>query len=399
MAEINNKDNALAPASAPRRWVWLVLLAAVLGAGYWFFWRPASAPPDSAPAAAGFRGMAPVAVPVRTVAAAQEPIERVFDAVGTVTAFDTVTVRSRVDGQLQAVYFTDGAAVQAGDVLALVDPRPFQVRLDQANGQLAQTQAQLNNARQDLARFQTLFRQSSIARQQVDSQLALVAQLQAQVQADQAAVDEAALQLSFTRIQAPIDGRLGLGKVDAGNMIASGDTEGLVVITRTRPISVRFSLPQSQLQAVLAQRKADASLRVELYGRDDEQRLASGVLVAIDNQIDVATGTVALQADFPNEDESLFPNQFVNVRLFVDHRESVVIPLVAVQHGSVGAFVYVLNSDSTVSLRKVVTGWVQDERVAIVSGLEPGDRVVVEGADRLRDGAKARDVNAAPGKG
>ncbi|MGE4369046.1 MAG: MdtA/MuxA family multidrug efflux RND transporter periplasmic adaptor subunit [Burkholderiaceae bacterium] len=399
MAEINNKDNALAPLPPRRRWVWLVLLAAVLGAGYWFFWRPASAPPDSVPAAAGFRGMAPAPVPVRTVAAAQEPIERVFDAVGTVTAFETVTVRSRVDGQLQAVYFTDGAAVQAGDVLALVDPRPFQVRLDQANGQLAQTQAQLNNARQDLARFQTLFRQSSIARQQVDSQLALVAQLQAQVQADQAAVDEAALQLSFTRIQAPIDGRLGLGKVDAGNMIASGDTEGLVVITRTRPISVRFSLPQSQLQAVLAQRKADASLRVELYGRDDRQRLASGVLVAIDNQIDVATGTVALQADFPNEDESLFPNQFVNVRLFVDRRDSVVIPQVAVQHGSVGAFVYVLNSDSTVSLRKVVTGWVQDERVAIVSGLEPGDRVVVEGADRLRDGAKARDVNAAPGKG
>ena len=341
-------------------------------------------------------GMMAMQVPVRLAQAQVEPIHQVFDAVGTVTARQTVSVRSRVDGLLEAVYFEDGQTVQAGDTLALVDPRPFQVRLDQARGQLLQVQAQLENARQDLKRFQTLFRQNSIARQQLDTQLALVAQLEGQVVAGQATVDEAALELEFTKITAPISGRLGIGQLDAGNMIRSSDAEGLVVITRTQPIDVMFSLPQSQLQAVRDPWREGQVLKVDLYGRDNAQWLAAGTLLAVDNQIDVATGTVRVKAAVANEDEQLFPNQFVNVRLQVAQREQLVVPVNAVQYGSVGAFVYRVGDDDTVSIQTVEPGWVEGQRVAILKGLQAGDRVVVEGTDRLREGAKVRVVQDTP---
>ena len=381
--------------SGKRGYLWWLVLAALLAGGYWYFSRGSEPAPQGRPGGP-MAGMMAMQVPVRLAQAQVEPIHQVFDAVGTVTARQTVSVRSRVDGLLEAVYFEDGQAVQAGDTLALIDPRPFQVRLDQARGQLQQVQAQLDNARQDLKRFQTLFRQNSIARQQLDTQLALVAQLDGQVVAGQAAVDEAALELEFTKITAPISGRLGIGQLDAGNMIRSSDAEGLVVITRTRPIDVMFSLPQSQLQAVRDPWRDGQVLKVDLYGRDNAQWLASGTLLAVDNQIDVATGTVRVKAAVENEDEQLFPNQFVNVRLQVAQREQLVVPVNAVQYGSVGAFVYRVGDDDTVSIQTVETGWVEGRRIAILKGLQAGDRVVVEGTDRLREGAKVRVVQDTP---
>lgn len=378
-----------------RGYLWWLVLAALLAGGYWYFSRGADTPPQGRPGGP-MAGMMAMPVPVRLAQAQVEPIQQVFDAVGTVTARQTVSVRSRVDGLLEAVYFDDGQAVQAGAVLAQIDPRPFQVRLDQARGQLLQVQAQLENARQDLKRFQTLFRQNSIARQQLDTQLALVAQLEGQVVAGQATVDEAALELEFTKITAPISGRLGIGQLDAGNMIRSSDAEGLVVITRTQPIDVMFSLPQSQLQAVRDPWRDGQVLKVDLYGRDNAQWLASGTLQAVDNQIDVATGTVRVKAAVENEDEQLFPNQFVNVRLQVAQREQLVVPVNAVQYGSVGAFVYHVGDDDTVSIQTVETGWVEGRRIAVLKGLQAGDRVVVEGTDRLREGAKVRVVQDTP---
>lgn len=381
--------------SGRRGYLWWLVLAALLAGGYWYFFRGPEPAPQGRPGGP-MAGMMAAQVPVRLAQAQVEPIHQVFDAVGTVTARQTVSVRSRVDGLLEAVYFDDGQTVQAGDVLAQIDPRPFQVRLDQARGQLLQVQAQLENARQDLKRFQTLFRQNSIARQQLDTQLALVAQLEGQVVAGQAAVDEAALELEFTKITAPISGRLGIGQLDAGNMIRSSDAEGLVVITRTQPIDVMFSLPQSQLQAVRDPWRDGQVLKVDLYGRDNAQWLASGALQAVDNQIDVATGTVRVKAAVENEDEQLFPNQFVNVRLQVAQREQLVVPVNAVQYGSVGAFVYRVGDDDTVSIQTVETGWVEGQRIAVLKGLQAGDRVVVEGTDRLREGAKVRVVQDTP---
>src|SRR5690606_37728275 len=272
-----------------------------------------------------------------------------------------------------------------------------QASLDRAQGQLAQNQAQLKNARQDLARYQTLFKQNSLARQQLDSQLALVQQMEGQVQAAQADVDDARLQLGYTEITAPIDGRLGLRKRDVGNMVRASDAEGLVVITQTQPIAVLFSLPQVNLPDVLPRLRSDTPLKVQLYDRSDRLLLATGTLMAIDNQIDVATGTVALKAQVANENELLFPNQFVNVRITVDSVQTPAVPSAAVQQGSIGSFVYKLNDDQTVSLQVIQTGWVDGQFTQVTKGLQPGDHVVVEGVDRLREGAKVNVVTGPAG--
>jgi multidrug efflux system membrane fusion protein len=334
--------------------------------------------------------------PVKVVTVKKAPLDFTLKAIGTVTAFNTVTVRSRVDGDLQDLAFTDGQKVEEGDLLAQIDPRSFQVQLDQALGQQKQNEAQLQNAQRDLQRYQILFKQNSIARQQVDAQAALVQQFLGSRKSDQAAVDNAKLQLSFTRIVAPISGRLGLRKLDRGNMINASSTDGLVVITQTQPISVLFTLPQAQLPDVLAQVRAGKKLAVELYGRDDVTHIATGELMSIDNQIDVATGTLKLKARFANEDESLFPNQFVNVRLRVDTAEAVVVPTLAVQQGSVGAFVYQVDDDNKVHVQPIVAGRVDGRRMAVESGITEGQRVVTEGLDRLREGAKV-DVMSTDG--
>lgn len=385
------------------RWLWLLIVLLAVAGGYWYFSQssaPATGQPSAQGRSAGGRGMMAgmggAAVPVRLATVEAGPIDHTLKAIGTVTAFNTVTVRSRVDGELQKIAFTDGQKVQEGDVLAQIDPRSYQVQLDQALGQQKQNEAQLQNAQRDLQRYQLLFKQNSIAKQQVDAQAALVQQYLGSRKSDQAAVDSAALQLSFTKIIAPLTGRLGLRKLDQGNMINASNTDGLVVITQTQPISVLFTLPQAQLPDVLKQVRAGKTLAVDLYDRDDLNKIASGELMSLDNQIDVATGTVKLKARFANEDESLFPNQFVNVRLRVATAQSLLLPTMAVQQGSIGAFVYLVGDDNKVHVQPVVLGQVDEKRVAVISGLTEGQKVVVEGVDRLREGALIQDVSAAP---
>lgn len=368
-----------------RIWVWVVVLVALAAGAYWYFGAGKS--PGSAKSL-GRGGAGAMAVPVRAAPVESGRINFVLKAIGTVTAFNTVTVRSRVDGELQKILFTDGQKVQEGDLLAQIDPRTYQVQLEQALGQQSQNQAQLANARRDLQRYQQLYKQNSIAKQQVDTQAALVQQYLGSQQSDQAAVDSAKLQLSFTKITAPITGRLGLRKVDQGNLIAASSVDGLVVITQTQPISVLFTLPQVQVPDVLAQLRAGKTLGVDLFDRDDLRKIAAGELMSIDNQIDVATGTLMFKARFANDDEGLFPNQFVNVRLNVSSEDqAVVIPTIAVQQGSIGPFVYVIDENNKVHIQRIVTGTIEGARLAVKSGLSAGQRVVTEGIDRLREGA------------
>lgn len=373
------------------RYGWLVGVVVVAALGYWYWGGQKQAVPDAGRPGNPF--MAAGAVPVRVGQVQDDQIDIVYRAIGTVTAYNTVLVRSRVDGLLQEVLFKEGQKVKQGDVLARIDPRPFQVQLDQALGQQRQNQAQLENAQRDLQRYQLLYKQNSIAKQQVDAQAALVQQFLGSQKSDQAAVDNARLQLSFTQVVAPIDGRLGLRQVDQGNLIASSSTEGLVVLTQTQPISVAFTLPQAQVPDVLEQLRLGRTLDVEVYDGAGARKLASGRLASVDNQIDVATGTLRLKARVDNEPEILFPNQFVNVRLKVRaDLPAIVAPSAALQQGSQGAFVYVLNDDDTVSIRRVTPGVMNDDRVAIESGLEAGARVVIEGVDRLREGARVKVI-------
>ncbi|HEY9461034.1 MAG TPA: MdtA/MuxA family multidrug efflux RND transporter periplasmic adaptor subunit [Paralcaligenes sp.] len=374
----------------PRRgriWTSVLIIVVLLAAGYWLIGRKDSVK-QRATNSARASAMASAAVPVKIATVVNGRINVTLKTIGTVTAFNTVTVQSRVAGPLRKVAFIDGQKVRQGDLLAQIDPDTYQVQLEQALGTQKQNQAQLQNARRDLQRYQLLFKQNSIAKQQVDAQAALVQQLQGTEKSDQAAVDSAKLQLDFTRITAPISGRLGLRMVDQGNLISTTSTSGLVVITQTQPISVIFTLPQAQLPEVLAQRAAGTRLAVDLYDRDDRNKIASGELMAIDNQIDVATGTVKLKARFANEDESLFPNQFVNVHLHVSSNDAALLaPTMAVQQGSIGPFVYLVNPDDKVHVQPVTTGTVDGQNVAIKSGLSAGQRVVTEGLDRLREGA------------
>lgn len=369
----------------------LLLALLLIAGGYWLATRQ---PDEPVRRGSPFgRGMtAGMPVPVKVATAETGPLHYVIKAIGTVTAFNTVTVRSQVDGELTHIAFEEGAAVSQGEVLAQIDPRDYQVQLDQALGQKAQNEALLLNAQRDLQRYQQLFRQNSIARQQVDTQAAQVSQLQGAIKSDQAAIDDARLKLGYTQITAPISGRAGLRKVDAGNIINASNADGLVVITQTQPIAVMFSLPQVQLPDVLKKLRSGQVLVVDVYDRDDATRLASGKLMAVDNQIDVATGTVRLKARFANEDELLFPNQFVNVRVRVETTEALQVPAMAVQQGTIGAFVYRVDEDDRVHIQTVKTGRVDDGQIGIVSGLAPGQRVVIEGVDRLREGAEVEVV-------
>ncbi|OZI27423.1 multidrug transporter subunit MdtA [Bordetella genomosp. 7] len=379
----------------PRRRRLLVATLSLLALAVvaWLALKPGDQPAQRQGRGFGGGGAMDMPVPVRVAAAGTQNIDIELRALGTVTAYNTVTVRSRVDGELIDVAFNEGQRVKAGDLLAQIDPRPYEVALAQARGQQQQNQAQLANARRDLQRYQTLFKQDSIARQQLDTQAALVRQYEGTQISDQAAVDDAKLRLEYTRITAPIDGRLGLRKVDVGNLVSTGDTEGLVVITQTQPISVLFSLPETQLPEVLEQVRAGRTLAVRAYDRNDTELVATGQLETLDNQIDVATGTVRLKARFDNADERLFPNQFVNVRLLVQTRDdATVIPTAAVQQGNAGPFVFLLRPDNTVEVRQVQLGAINGDRVAVNAGLAPGDRVVVEGTDRLRTGAKVSVV-------
>jgi len=340
------------------------------------------------PAAAPARppaGLAAVPVAVAPVERTDVPVR--LSALGSVAPFNTVTVRPRVDGQLMRVFFREGQFVNRGDLLAEIDPRPFEVQLEQAQGQLARDQAQLANARVDLARYQTLLNQDSIAQQNVDAQRSTVGQLEAALEVDQAAIDSARLNLTYSRITAPISGRVGLRLVDVGNVVSASSTTGLVVITQIEPIAVVFTLPEDALRTVLPRIRAGASLPVDAFDRSGATRLATGSVLTLDNQIDQSTGTVRVKAVFDNRDRALFPAQFVNVALLADtQRARLVVPTTAVQQGPQGPFVYIAHDGKAV-VRPVTVGIIQNERAAIASGLAAGDLVVTDGIDRLRNGS------------
>ena len=385
----------------------LLLLLALAAAGswyYWYEWRPAQlaqANPASssasgripgtapaAPAGSGARPAGPAPTPVVAAAARSSDLPILLDALGTVVPTQTVAVKTRVAGLLERVLFKEGDLVKEGQLLAEIDPSQLKVQLAQAEGQLARDRALLENARVDLQRYEALFKQDSIARQQVDTQRALVRQYDGLIRVDQSQVENARLQLGYARVTAPISGRAGLRQVDAGNMVTGAEPNGLVVITQVEPISVMFAIPQDDLPNVLRRIRTGDTLPVMAFDRTQQNQLATGRLVSIDNLIDPATGTIKLKAEFPNTDGQLFPNQFVNARLELDTlRNAVTVPSSAIQRGSQGLFVYVVKANRKVELRPVTLGPVDGQRLAIASGITPGELVVIDGVDRLRDGA------------
>ena len=383
-----------------RYWIWLLAACLVTAGGAYLAYRYYAGDAQSQSAAGKKKGDPASRVsPIVAEAARTGDINIYLNGLGTVTPLRTVTVRSRVEGELLKVLFTEGQIVKAGDVLAEIDPRPFQVQLTQAEGQMARDKALLENARIDLERYKTLLKQDSIAEQQVAGQESLVRQYEGVVKVDQSQIDNARLQLAYARIAAPVSGRIGLRAVDPGNIVRSGDASGLAVITQLQPITVIFTTPQDNLPAVLKRLKSGEKIPVEAYDRDQKTRLAAGTLITVDNQIDTTTGTVRLKAQFANEDGNLFPNQFVNVRMLVDTlREVTTIPGAAIQRGAQGIFVYVVNSNLTAALRTVKLGPTEGASTAVERGLKPGELVVVDGADRLREGAKVELANREAGK-
>ncbi|MBR8216208.1 MdtA/MuxA family multidrug efflux RND transporter periplasmic adaptor subunit [Burkholderia vietnamiensis] len=399
-----SKDPAPTAARRPRRTLAIGTLAVVIVGGllWWHPWRrtPADAPGAAGPASGamaggGHRGrggpaaMANVPQPVSVATATQGEMPIVLSALGTVTPLANVTVKSQLSGYLQSVAFQEGQIVKKGDLLAQIDPRPYQVSLENAEGTHARDAALLATARLDLKRYQTLLSQDSIASQTVDTQASLVKQYEGTVKTDQAAIDSAKLNLTYARITAPVAGRVGLRQVDAGNYVTPGDTNGIVVITQLQPISVIFTTSEDNLPAILEQVNAGRTLSVTAYNRNNTVPLETGSLETLDNQIDTSTGTVKLRATFANAAGRLFPNQFVNTRLLIDViRNATIVPTSAVLTGSIGQFVYVVKPDNTVTVRKVKTGPVDGERTSIVSGVALGERVVTDGSDRLREGSK-----------
>jgi membrane fusion protein, multidrug efflux system len=404
--------------SRARRWhrIWLlalVLLLAAAGAYWYFYIRPAPADESAQrPAgdgaqrpgksgAGGGQNAANRSTPVVAAAVKKGDVSVYMAGLGSVTPIATVTVRTRIDGQLMKVLFREGQMVRSGDLLAEIDPRTYRAQLDQAEGQMAKDQALLKNARIDAERYRVLFEQDSVAKQQLDTQESLVRQYEGTIKVDQAAIDTAKLQLIYCRITAPVSGRLGLRQVDPGNIVHASDANGLVVITQLQPIGVVFTTPEDALPAVMKKLRAGEKLPVDAYDRADKVKLGSGLLLTVDNQIDPATGTVKLKAQFDNEENNLFPNQFANVRMLVDvKRDATVVPGAAIQRGTPGTFVYVVKPDNTVTVRVVKLGPVQGDNVSIDAGLAPGEQVVVDGADKLREGAKVEPVvkGATPGK-
>jgi len=375
-----------------RRWLVGLLILLLVVALVWWLWPVTT--PDQQPASQGGRGGRPGfgtssdPVPVRVEPIKVGDFPLYFKALGTVTATNTVNVRSRVAGELVKVHFKEGQLVKAGDLLAEIDPRQYRIALQQAEGTLAQNQAQLKNAQVDVARYKGLYAEDSIAKQTLDTAEALVGQYQGTVKTNQAAVNDARLNLEFTQIRAPISGRLGLRQLDLGNLVAANDTTALVVITQTEPINVAFTLPETELPSVLERYRSGTSLPVEAWDRGDTRLQATGVLGSLDNQIDTTTGTLKFKARFENKDQVLFPNQFVNVRLLADTLKQVVLaPAAAIQFGTDGTFAYVVNSENTVNVRKLKVGASDGEHSVILEGLAAGDRIVLEGTDRLREGA------------
>ena len=382
-------------------WIW-VLVFGLIGYGCYRLYTFENARKTEMASKRG-GAMRPRTIPVSAAVAHTGNIPVYLQGLGTVTAFNTVTVKTRVDGQLVNVAFHEGQFVNKGALLAEIDPRPYQVALDQANGALAQVkgtlekdQAALRDAQANYLRYQELFKSQIIAKQQLDTQLATADQARGTIVADQAniagaqaSIDSAKLNLTYTKILAPLSGRIGLRLVDVGNMVHAADATGLAVITQLQPIAVLFSIPEEELPPVLAKLRANAKLPTEAYDRNQAKKLADGTLLTVDNQIDATTGTSRLKAVFPNTDYALFPNQFVNVRLSLDTRRDVtIIPSVAIQRGPTGTFVYLIQEDSTVTVRAVKLGLANGNDISIADRLQPGDKVVTDGAEKLTDGMR-----------
>src|SRR5467141_3945457 len=369
-----------------RWWFWVLVLAAiVVGGWYYRNSRSAGSSADAAAPGAPSKGKGgfsagSIVVPVVVATAQRGDLPVYFNGLGTVTAFNTVTVRSRVDGQLTSIAFKEGQFVHEGDLLAQIDPRPFQVQLAQALGQLAKDQAQRRDAEVNLERFKLLFKEGVIPQQQLDTQAALVGQFDGAIASDQSQIDNAKLQLTYSRITAPISGRIGLRLVDAGNIVHASDTNGLLVITQLQPISIIFSLPQDQLPAVNAKLRSGVQLVIDAYDRDDTAKIASGKLQTIDNQIDPTTGTYKLKSIFANVDNALFPNQFVNVHLLVDTKHNLtIVPTAAIQRGPQGTYVYAAGPDNTAKIRIVTIAQITGNSIGLSAGVNPGDMVVIDG--------------------
>ena len=366
--------------------LWL-LLASIIGAVALYLPQPQTKNST--------RPLPSTSIPVRVAPVEKGDMPITLSQLGAVIPLAMVTVKTQISGYLMQVAFHEGQMVNKGDFLALIDPRPYQVALGQAEAQLAKDHALLKNARLDLQRYNTLVEQNSIAKQTRDTEVSLVAQYEATVQADQAQIDAQKLNLTYCRIVSPVTGRVGLRQVDPGNYVQTSDTNGIVVVTQLQPISVIFTLPEDNLPGVMKRVRTGALLSVTAYDRTGATELGRGKLDTVDNQIDTTTGTVKLRAIFDNEQEDLFPNQFVNIKLLVDTlHDTEIVPNSAIQRGAPGTFVYVVKPDHTVTVQKVKLGPTDGQRIAILSGLQSGESVVVEGADRLRDGAKVTPTSA-----
>jgi membrane fusion protein, multidrug efflux system len=378
--------------TAVRWWAWVAGALVLAMIGYWLLVRNSAARSASQASSA----MGRQAVPVTVAPAIQGEFSRYITALGSVTPFYTVTVKTRVDGQLDSINFKEGQMVREGELLAQVDPRPFQAALEQAQGQLAKDKASLAYARVTLDRDQVLFKDNVISKDALDSQTSTLGQYDGAIQTDQANIDTARLNLIYSHITSPLSGRIGLRLVDPGNIIHAADTNGIAVITQLQPIAVLFNIPEDDLPKVLSTLKNGRPMPVQAYDRDMKNRLADGALLTFDNQIDPTTGTIRLKASFPNTDNSLFPNQFVNVKLLVDtNPKAVIAQASAIQRSPQGAFVFVVKPDQTVAVRDITVGAIQGETASIRSGLQPGEIVVTDGVDKLQAGSKVR-VQAQP---
>ena len=379
-------------APSKRIWPWIAGLAALGLLLYILLSRGARA--GDASGKAGKKAAARI-IPVSVASARTGELAVYITGLGTVTPIATVTVRSRVDGQIINVAFREGQLVHEGDLLVEIDPRPFQVQLMQAEGQLAKDEAALANAKIDLERYRVLMEQDAIPRQQLDTQVATVNQDEAAIKSDRAQVESAKLNLTYSRITAPVSGRVGLRLVDIGNMVHAADTTGLVVITQLQPITVLFTIPADRLPAVAQQLASGRRLVTDAYDRDLKNKLATGWLLAVDNQIDQTTGTVRMKASFPNERMELFPNQFVNARLQVDTlKGTVLVPTAAIQRSPQATFVYVVKPDSTVDIRNVEVQLTEGDETSVKSGVTAGDVVVTDGVDKLQPGTKVASTPA-----
>src|SRR5438128_3163348 len=390
-------------ASGSRWWIWLVVLAVVVG-GYWYYRSSHNKSQDPAVApggggkSRGAGGAGNYSVPVVVATATTGEVPVYFNGLGSVTPLNTVTVRSRVDGQLINVAFKEGQFVQQGELLAEIDPRPFQVQLEQAQGQLAKDEAQRRDAEVNYERFQLLYKEGVIPKQQLDTQQAQVGQFDGAIKSDQAQIDNAKLQLTYCRITSPISGRVGLRLVDPGNIIHATDANGLVVITQLQPISVVFSLPQDQLPQVYDKLRKGVQMNVDAFDRDNTYKITSGKLLTIDNQIDPTTGTYKLKALFDNRDNALFPNQFLNIHLLVDMKKGLtLIPVPAIQRGPQGTYVYLVGQGNVVSIRPITIAQTTGNTAGLSAGLKPGEVVVTDGQDKLQDTSKVTPNTSSTG--